>query len=301
MINRRSILLGTAALGVGALGAGISTDPARAAVPSAETTGFPVLKYGHKNGNVKYIQARLGVKVTGYYGVDTRKAVYRFQGWNKLGQDGVVGPKTWSRLLDVVKSGSKGSVVKGLQVKLGGLSWDGVFGPSTVSAVKAYQKKHGLTADGVVGIRTWSVLMGASTGGGTGSNPKGQYSNGRLPSSALAWVGYGSYKLSTYCVADYKRMNAAFRSRFGVNLPISGGMSAYRTYDQQVYLWNLYLAGKGNLAARPGTSNHGWGLAADISVGGYGSAYFNWLDANGPSYGFNNDVAGEPWHWGYQR
>lgn len=37
---------------------------------------------------------------------------------------------------------------------------DGLFGSATKEAVKAWQKAHGLTADGVVGINTWKAMLG---------------------------------------------------------------------------------------------------------------------------------------------
>lgn len=305
MLNRRSVLLGSAGLGVGALGLTAATLPAQAAISTSATSNFPVVKYGQKSGNVKLIQARVKTGIDGEFGPKTLSAVKSFQRSKGLSADGVVGPKTWGKLLSVVRYGSSGLVVKGLQVKLG-LTRDGKFGPATLKAVKAYQKKHSLAQDGVVGAKTWGALVGASSGGGgggggRGKHPKGVYTNGRLPSSALASVGYGSWKLSTYCVDDYKKMNAAFKKHFGWNLEITGSMSAYRTYDQQVYLWNLYQSGKGNLAARPGTSNHGWGLAVDVRVAPYGSSEYNWLNKYAPNYGFNDGVRGEPWHWEYTR
>jgi peptidoglycan hydrolase-like protein with peptidoglycan-binding domain len=36
---------------------------------------------------------------------------------------------------------------------------DGVFGPSTDRAVKQFQQKSGLVADGVVGTKTWELLL----------------------------------------------------------------------------------------------------------------------------------------------
>lgn len=62
----------------------------------------------------------------------------------------------------ILKLGSKGEQVKMLQRFLG-LGDDGNFGPKTETAVKAWQSKNGLTADGVVGPKTWGEMGIAST------------------------------------------------------------------------------------------------------------------------------------------
>ena len=36
---------------------------------------------------------------------------------------------------------------------------DGVFGPRTLAAVKAFQKSYSLKPDGIVGPRTWSTMV----------------------------------------------------------------------------------------------------------------------------------------------
>lgn len=59
--------------------------------------------------------------------------------------------------------GSSGAFVTKLQQFLnqagyGTLATDGQFGPATEAAVKSYQHDHGLTADGVVGPKTWAVI-----------------------------------------------------------------------------------------------------------------------------------------------
>ena len=58
-----------------------------------------------------------------------------------------------------IKKGSKGKAVKILQIILGNLSVDGSFGPATQTAVLAFQKNHGLEADGIVGPKTWKALI----------------------------------------------------------------------------------------------------------------------------------------------
>lgn len=90
-------------------------------------------------------------------------------------------------------------------------------------------------------------------------------------------------------------MNMEAKGRYGVWLTPTGSMSSYRTYDQQVYLWNLYLSGRGNLAARPGTSNHGWGLAVDLQTMGMRDVVNN----IGEKYGYAkkwSDAQSEWWH-----
>ena len=62
----------------------------------------------------------------------------------------------------LLKIGSEGEDVKKLQIKLG-VDPIGKFGPKTETAVKAWQSEHGLAADGIVGDKTWSIIMGEST------------------------------------------------------------------------------------------------------------------------------------------
>ena len=67
----------------------------------------------------------------------------------------------------ILRQGATGGEVKEVQrrLKLWGYyngSVDGVFGAGTKKAVIAFQKKNGLTADGVVGAKTWEKLMDGS-------------------------------------------------------------------------------------------------------------------------------------------
>lgn len=62
-----------------------------------------------------------------------------------------------------VRRGDKGELVTQLQDLLSrdgsSLAVDGIFGPGTQSAVRAFQKKHDLVVDGIVGPKTWGELL----------------------------------------------------------------------------------------------------------------------------------------------
>lgn len=116
-------------------------------------------------------------------------------------------------------------------------------------------------------------------------------SNGQLTNAELAPIGNGFY-LRRDAAAAFNAMSADARQRWGRPITV---ISAYRSYAKQVALWNLYLSGHGNLAARPGTSNHGWGLAVDLTP-----QWSRWaVDQIGARYGFAkrcSDAASEWWH-----
>lgn len=70
-----------------------------------------------------------------------------------------------------LRYGSRGEDVKALQRKLG-ITADGIFGSQTASAVRSYQKSHGLGVDAIAGIKTLGSmgLWGAGGGGDTPQN-----------------------------------------------------------------------------------------------------------------------------------
>lgn len=66
--------------------------------------------------------------------------------------------------LDVLQHGDRGEQVKTLQRLLTVLGHDtkgtdGIFGNNTLAAVKAFQTAEGLSADGIVGAKTWNALL----------------------------------------------------------------------------------------------------------------------------------------------
>jgi len=94
----------------------------------------------------------------------------------------------------------------------------------------------------------------------------------------------------------WKKLNDAFIEEFNKPISINGNGQDYRTYETQLNYWNQYKNG-GNLAARPGTSNHGWGVACDINY--HGKGVLAWLEANASKYKIYKRVPSENWHWVY--
>ena len=142
------------------------------------------LRMGDSGSAVKDLQTKL--KKLGYYdgtvdstfGSGTYAAVKAFQKKYNLTADGVAGSETLKKLDtayknadsdkddDSLRKGATGSAVKNLQTKLKKLGFynasiDGDYGDTTVAAVKAFQKKYNLTADGVAGSETLKKLDSA--------------------------------------------------------------------------------------------------------------------------------------------
>ena len=120
-------------------------------------------------------------------------------------------------------------------------------------------------------------------------------SNGQLPASDLAPIYQG--QLRKDAAAAWNAMNAEARRR-GVELKPTGSKSSYRNLAQQNELYQLYLHG-GNLAAKPGTSNHGNGMAIDLAT----PQMRNMVDQIGAQFGYSkswSDAPSEWWHIVYQ-
>jgi cell wall-associated NlpC family hydrolase len=134
-----------------------------------------------------------------------------------------------------------------------------------------------------------------------GARAWGGYPNGLIPPSAMCPLGAAGHTLRCDAAAAYRAMSAAYAGAFGTPLCIT---DSYRSYAGQVRLYGQKPA----LAAVPGTSNHGWGLAVDLCGGieRFGTPQYDWMKANSGRYGFlHPDWAEpgngreEPWHWEY--
>lgn len=134
-------------------------------------------------------------EINGLYSYDTEAAVRRFQEIFDPTPDGVVGRATWYRIQsiyaavkrlnalnaegitleevtqqfpEVLRPGSTGVGVRELQYylrylaqfsnEIPPLELDGIYGPTTEAAVRAFQRLYGLEIDGIVGEDTWNAI-----------------------------------------------------------------------------------------------------------------------------------------------
>lgn len=183
-----------------------TATPAPTATNSGNGVTWVTLRKGDKGDSVAQLQEALiqlkylSGKADGNFGENTEKAVKAFQKANGLSADGEAGAKTQTLLYSgkakaasatatpkasatpaptnngTLRSGDKGTAVKTLQKKLIELGYlkgsaDGVYGPMTVAAVKAYQRAKNLTADGVAGAKTLASLKITNTGAGATATP----------------------------------------------------------------------------------------------------------------------------------
>lgn len=100
-----------------------------------------------------------------------------------------------------LRVGSSGEDVKTLQTKLKRWGYytgsiDGVFGAGTKKAVIAFQKKNGLTPDGIVGAATLKALGMSASGGSGSSSSSGTNTDGNL--YLLARLVYGEARGEPY-------------------------------------------------------------------------------------------------------
>ena len=121
--------------------------------------------------------------------------------------------------------------------------------------------------------------------------------NGKLPASDLTPIPGG--QLRKDAAIAWLAMRSFIGKETGVWICPTSPRTAYRPVQDQHYFWNLYQSGKGALAARPGTSNHGWGIAVDLPTPAMQAA----VRQHGHTFGWGikggqlpSDAPSEAWH-----
>ena len=145
--------------------------------PTPEPTRNPLLMQGQMSDYVASMQDRLmdlGYldidEPTRYFGSATENAVQLFQRQHGLEMDGFAGQETLKLLFSddaqkyVMKLDTQGLDVENLQRQLEFLGYyskviDGYYGEATQDAVKSFQSRNELTADGLAGERTLEKLF----------------------------------------------------------------------------------------------------------------------------------------------
>ncbi|PPK94715.1 D-alanyl-D-alanine carboxypeptidase-like protein [Kineococcus xinjiangensis] len=152
------------------------------------------------------------------------------------------------------------------------------------------------------GARSVSGGLVGEIGACAGGDVTG-YANGTIPRSALCPLfGSPRHVLRADAAHAFNQLSQAYAAHFGRAMCVT---DSYRPLADQISV----AARKPGLAARPGTSRHGLGIAVDLcdGVNVYGTPTFNWLKQNSAVYGWIHpswaDKGGsgpfEPWHWEY--
>jgi murein DD-endopeptidase MepM/ murein hydrolase activator NlpD len=105
----------------------------------------------------------------------------------------------------------------------------------------------------------------------------------------------GIFYLAPAAAESFEAMRQASFATYGIDLYPGGPLSAFRTYAQQSYFYELYLSGQGNLAAPPGSSSHELGVALDLADPSMRPV----VDEIGPTYGWYGTEPSEWWHIEY--
>jgi zinc D-Ala-D-Ala carboxypeptidase len=133
-----------------------------------------------------------------------------------------------------------------------------------------------------------------------GKDNPAKYANGQLPASALCplYAAPGQSLRRDAAIA-FNTMSNAYQKDTGSALCVADG---YRSYSEQV---SIKLERPG-LAATPGRSQHGLGLAVDLCGGvqDFSAPAHLWMQQNAPLYGWFHPAWAEPsgslpepWHW----
>ena len=189
----------------------------KTASSSSSSSSATRLEKGSTGSDVKDLQTKLkklgyyDAYVDGDYGDTTVAAVKAFQKKYNLTADGIAGKETLKKLDsayknadsdkddDSLRMGDSGSAVKDLQTKLKKLGYysgtvDSTFGSGTYAAVRAFQKKYNLTADGVAGSATLKKIESAVASA----------SSGKITTEQLDWFNGGKNVIPNGAVFQIK-------------------------------------------------------------------------------------------------
>lgn len=270
-------------------------------------TGSPALRQGSRGPQVSALQSLLNahganLTVDGDFGARTHAAVVSFQQSHGLGVDGIAGPATAAALNQSaapaggeqapagdappvlagppetmvsgdppLRNGSRGGQVSALQRRLNelgaSLTVDGDFGGRTEAAVRAFQQANRLGVDGVVGARSAAMLNSSS------AKPLGTNDDHEAPKEDVGPVEPGMasehFSLAEFACHDGSRTPSEVIPNIrelAQNLEVLrselNGAAIHVNSGYRSPAYNRSIGGATD-------SQHMYGRAGDITVGGY--------------------------------
>lgn len=129
---------------------------------------LPTIRLNDKNDYVKVAEYLTGFakknKASGEFTQAFHDHVAKWQEDNGLTADGIIGAMTWAKIAATMPtcttSKNKDSAYTcAVQILIGGLTVDGIYGSNTKKGVAAYQSANGLEADGKCGPKTWTAMI----------------------------------------------------------------------------------------------------------------------------------------------
>lgn len=258
-----------------------TATPKPVATAQPTDSGYQLLQSGSRGDHVTALQEaliELGFltgKADGIYGSGTAQAVMAFQRKNNYPVTGIAdqnlqalifsgtplnssGKKTEVNTLPAidgwtVRSGNKGVLVRTIQSMLLNKGYtvtvNGTYDAKTVTAVKAFQQKNGIKADGICGPETQKLLFGDGLSASATATPKPTATPTPLPEleKPKATVRYGSKgsdaKLVQQRLIDLKYLNGKADGEFG-----NQSVSALKAFQRNNGLVDDGVAGSGTNA-----------------------------------------------------
>jgi hypothetical protein len=288
MSGREGRAIVAAMLGATALVTGVATAAASQTLDAAPPGPNPAAPDHHPGGHAPSTRVDLSGVAT-----DTDQPV-------AIARDVLFGandPSSSAPSLDAVRHGAiitpsdRGASVLEVLQRLDAI---GIRGSDAAASFKAFQKTYGLPQSKGFDARSLETLEKAEavTEAGRTGTGKAWVDGREVGDIQLRYIDGKPVEEST---ANALRPMFVTAARSNIHLHV---VSGYRTFEEQRALYFAYLHHHGDLAAEPGYSNHGAGIAVDLNTQDRG--VYGWLARHAKHFDFERTVPSERWHWEYR-
>ena len=235
---------------------------------------------GERVQNLQYALRMLCIDpngTDGIFGGGTEAAVKKYQKRSQLAESGVVDTALWGRLSAEIKPLQEALRNKGYSCRA-----DGVADTACYQAVLDFQRKHALSADGMIGRGTKTLLFGDANAGGTLSAVLREGSSGSLTRYLQQLLAEQNYAVTVDGVfgAEMKRAVENFQQKHGLT---SDGIFGAQS-------WKKLFEVRSKLVLFSDTMRFVQAAEAELQLG-FAEDYGNNITPYGEWYGLN----GEPW------